>query len=183
MDRRSRHHIGVKSAAVLITGPPGAGKSSVLENLSTLLEIDGLAFGALESEQLGWGSPWLYGDPVLRQLSAVLTLQREAGRSLFLVAATTETSTELAEVLAAIGTDEVVTVLLMATPGLVAERLAAREPADWPGKPDLIEHARQLARSMPTLQGTDITIPTDGRQPRDVAVELRAALRARGLSV
>jgi hypothetical protein len=40
--------------AMLLTGAPGAGKTSVLEKLATLLEIEGVEFGALESEQLGW---------------------------------------------------------------------------------------------------------------------------------
>jgi hypothetical protein len=66
--------------AVLSTGAPGAGKSSVLEKLATLLEIEGVEFGALESEQLGLGSPWLSGEPWLSQLRAVLERQRQAGR-------------------------------------------------------------------------------------------------------
>ena len=45
--------------ALILTGPPGTGKLSVLEALTTLLEIDDLEFSALESEQLAWGSPWL----------------------------------------------------------------------------------------------------------------------------
>jgi hypothetical protein len=57
--------------------------------LSTLLEVDELAFGALESEQLAWGSPWLRPSEWLPQLAAVICLQRAAGRRLFLVAATT----------------------------------------------------------------------------------------------
>lgn len=43
--------------ALILTGPPGAGKSSVLEALTTLLELDGVEYSALESEQLAWGSP------------------------------------------------------------------------------------------------------------------------------
>ena len=97
--------------AVLLTGAPGAGKSSVLEELATLLEIDGVEFGALESEQLGWGLPWLSGEPWLNQLRAVLDLQRQAGRRRFLLAATTETSDELAAVRDAIAVDQLVSVL------------------------------------------------------------------------
>lgn len=92
----------------------GAGKSSVLEKLATLLEIEGIEFGALESEQLGWGSPWLSGEPWLGQLRAVLELQRQAGRRRFLIAATTETSEELAAVRDAIAVDRLVAVLLSA---------------------------------------------------------------------
>ena len=171
------------TAAVLLTGAPGAGKTSVLESLATLLEIDDVAFGALESEQLGWGSPWLSDEAWLKLLRAVLELQREAGRRMFLIAATTETSDELATVTEAIGVDQVTSVLLTAPAELIAARIDAREPDNWPGKRGLIEHARGLAVSMRELVGIDIRIDTDGRRPADVAVELRDTLRARGVRV
>ena len=172
----------MKTIAVLVTGPPGAGKSSVLEALATLLEIEGVEFGALESEQLGWGSPWLGGEPWLRQLSAVLEYQRQAGRRRFLIAATTETTDELAAVTDALGVDQVVSVLLCAAPDVVAARVDAREPDAWPGKRRLIAHARRLAVSMRDLARIDIRIETDGRAPVDVAAELREALRHHGLA-
>jgi chloramphenicol 3-O-phosphotransferase len=173
----------MKTMAVVLTGPPGAGKSSVLESLATLLEIEGVEFGALESEQLGWGSPWLCGEPWLRQLRAVLELQRQARRRRFLVAATTETTEELAAVVAAIAVDHIVTVLLHAPPELVAARIDAREPDAWPGKQRLIEHARHLAVSMRALDGIDIRIDTSERTARDVAAELRETLRRYGWTV
>lgn len=168
--------------AVLLTGPPGAGKSSVLEELATLLEIEGLEFGALESEQLAWGSPWLCGEQWLGQVRTVLGLQRQAGRHRFLIAATTETTEELAAVRDAIAVDRLVSALLVAPPDVVAARIDAREPDAWPGKQELIEHARHLAISMRNLAGIDIRIDTDGRETGDVAVELREALRAHGLT-
>lgn len=171
------------TTAVLLTGAPGAGKTSVLEKLATLLEIDGVAFGALESEQLGWGSPWLNGEPWLTQLRTVLELQRQAGRRMFLVAATTETTEELAAVIEAIATEQVVSVLLNVPADVAAARIDAREPDAWPGKHRLIEHARELAISMQELAGIDIRIDTEDRRPVDVALELRGLLRARGLSI
>jgi chloramphenicol 3-O-phosphotransferase len=168
--------------AVLLTGAPGAGKSSVLEKLATLLEIEGVEFGALESEQLGWGSPWLSGEPWLGQLRAVLDLQRQAGRRRFLIAATTETSDELAAVRHAIGVDHLVSVLLRVPPEVAAARIDAREPDAWPGKPGLIEHARHLAVSMGNLEGIDIRIDTDRQEAGDIATELREALRPHGLA-
>jgi hypothetical protein len=168
--------------AVLLTGPPGAGKSSVLEKLATLLEIEGVEFGALESEQLGWGSPWLWGEPWLGQLRAVLELQRRAGRRRFLIAATTETTEELAAVCDAIAVDRLISVLLSVPPGVAAARIDAREPDAWPGKQGLIEHARQLAVAMRSLAGIDIRIDTDGREAGEVAVELREVLRPYGLA-
>jgi hypothetical protein len=163
--------------AVILTGPPGAGKSSVLEALTTSLEIDGIEYSALESEQLAWGSPWLSAEQWLPQLVALMALQRKVGRRLFLVAATTETTDELRGVVQAVGADRSVVVLLVAAPEVVAARIDAREPDRWPGKPDLIEHARSLAVSMPRdLAGVDAQILTEGRAAVDVAAQLREVL-------
>jgi hypothetical protein len=52
--RNGRENVWV-TAALILTGSPGSGKSSVLDTLSTLLEIDGTSFGAIESEQLACG--------------------------------------------------------------------------------------------------------------------------------
>jgi hypothetical protein len=114
---------------------------------------------------------------VRKQLSAVLDLQRTAGRTTFLVAATTETSEELAAVAEAIGVDRIATVLLTAPAEVVAARIAAREPDIWPAKQGLIALARQLAISMPQLAGIDFRVDTDGRDPADVAVDVLTAMR------
>jgi hypothetical protein len=83
------------TAALILTGSPGSGKSSVLDALSTLLEIDGASCGAIESEQLARGWPWLKASGWIPQLAAIVALQKAAGRRLFLVVATTETELEL----------------------------------------------------------------------------------------
>jgi predicted ATPase len=96
--------------ALILTGPPGAGKSSVLEALTTLLELDGVEYSALESEQLAWGSPWLSPAQWLPQLTAVMALQRNVRRRLFLLAAMTESTDELRGVADAVGTDRTLVV-------------------------------------------------------------------------
>ena len=100
----------------------------------------------------------------------------------FLIAATTETSDELAAVRDAIAVDQLVAVLLTVPPEVAAGRIDAREPDTWPGKPGLIDHAAHLAVSMRDLAGIDIRIDTDGREVGDVASELREALRSYGLT-
>jgi chloramphenicol 3-O-phosphotransferase len=169
-----------ESVALLLIGAPGAGKSSVLDALSTLLEVDAIAHGAIESEQLARGAPLLGADVWTAQLAAVLAIQCEAGRRLFLIAATTETKAQLAA-LRATGAQRSLTVCLQATAELVAERLDRREPDRWPGKSGLIAHARKLAVSIPTLDGIDVSIDTEGRGPEDVAALVLEELRTRGL--
>jgi chloramphenicol 3-O-phosphotransferase len=167
------------TVALILTGPPGAGKSSVLEALTTLLEIDGVEFSALESEELARGSPWLPAEQWLPQLAAVMGLQRDFGRRVFLVVATTETAEELRGVAEAVGADRTLAVLLIAAPDVVAARIEAREPDRWPGKAGLVEHARALAATMPReLEGVDARVETGGRTAADVAVEVRDLLVA-----
>lgn len=161
---RARHTWPV-SAALVLTGAPRAAKSSVLEALTTLLEIDGTAYGAIESEQLAWGSPWLQAGEWIPHLAADLSLQRQAGRRLFLVAATTEIADELRDVVDAVAVEQVIVVCLRATPDTVAARIATREPDAWPGKAALTAHARQLARTIPAIGGLDLVVETEARAP------------------
>jgi cytidylate kinase len=164
------------TAALVLTGAPGTGKSSVLGALTTLLELEGVEYGAIESEQLAWGSPWLAPAQWTALLGSVVAFQRRAGRRLFLVAATTETAEELEGVVTAIAAQRVVVVCLSAPADVVAARIAEREPDAWPGKRDLVERARRLSCTMPSIEGVGLVIDTEGRDPADVAAEVRAAL-------
>jgi chloramphenicol 3-O-phosphotransferase len=155
--------------ALVLTGAPGSGKSSVLQALGTELELRGVEYGAIESEQLAWGSPWLAPAQWLPQLAAVLRLQVDAGRRLLLVAATTETTAELRGVVEATGADQVLVVCLRARPATVGARIDRREPDRWPGKRGLIEHARGLAEAIPVIDGIDHVIGTDDARAEDVA--------------
>jgi chloramphenicol 3-O-phosphotransferase len=177
---RSRQN-GVMSGALILTGAPGSGKSSVLDALSTLLEIDGVPFGAIESDELARGWPWLAPSEWLTQLAAAIALQREAGRENFLVVATTENEDELKAVVNAVAADRVVVICLSAPSDLVAKRVANREPDSWPGKAALIEHSRQLAHEIPRIPGIDVILPTNERNVNDVATEARTVLLTRGM--
>jgi hypothetical protein len=163
------------SAALVLTGAPGAGKSSVLGALATRLEIEGVAFGAIESEHLGWGSPWLPAPAEAEQLAMVLDYQRRAGRGLFLVAVTAETTERLAATVAATGAERTSAVCLTASAETVARRLDRREPDLWPGKADLIARARELAVAIPRLAGIDLHVSTENRDAHAVADEIFAA--------
>jgi thymidylate kinase len=167
----------LSGGALVLTGAPGAGKTSVLEALSGLLEAAGVAHGALESEQLAWGAPWLADDAVFAQLAAVYALQRAAGRRLFLVSATTETAAELEGVVRAVGAEPSLVVCLDVAPATASARVAAREPDWWSGKAALVAHAAELALTIPRLAGVDAVISTEDRDARDVAGEILRRMR------
>jgi cytidylate kinase len=168
-------------AALLLTGAPGTGKSSTLEALSTLLEIDAVSHGAIEAEQLAWGWPWLSFGEAAAELGAVLEIQRRAGRRLFLVAAGVEDEQEMRLVIGALRADLVLVVCLSAPPDVVAARLEDREPDHWPGKLDLIRRARKLALTMPRVEGIDLVVDTAATDARAAAAQIREAMDAHGL--
>ncbi|HUA48622.1 MAG TPA: hypothetical protein VMA77_25545 [Solirubrobacteraceae bacterium] len=169
------------SGALILTGAPGAGKSSVLDALSTMLELERVPFGAVETEQLARGWPWLRASEWMPQLAAVIDLQRQLGRETFLVVATTETEQELRAVIDAVGADRTLVACLSAPPPLVACRVYEREPDEWPGKLALIEHARKLAEEIPSLPSIDFTLSTVDRDVHEVATEVRRLLASTGI--
>jgi broad-specificity NMP kinase len=148
-------------AALVLTGAPGSGKTSVLRALGTRLEIAGHNYGMIESEQLAMGSPLLSSEEWIPQLAAVLRLQRQAGRRLFLVAATVESAADLYGVVNAAAADKTLVVCLHAAADTLAARVDAREPDAWPGKQALVDHTRELAGQVAEIEGIDLFIDTD----------------------
>ena len=173
------------SGALILTGAPGSGKSSVLDALTTLLEIERVHFGAVESEQLARGYPWLLASEWVPQLAAVVALQKVVGRDTFLVVATTEDRDQLLAVVNAVDAEPVLVVCLAASTDIAAERVAAREPDSWPGKArrpsEALDHARTLAQQIPAIPGLDLVISTVDRAAADVAAEIRQALWDHGI--
>jgi adenylate kinase family enzyme len=165
----------------VITGAPGAGKSTVAEALTTLLDNAGVPHGAIESEQLAWGSPWLEEALAYEQLAVLLRMQRGYGRRLFVVVATTETQEDLDGLLSAVGAARSLVVALTVPGEVASARVLEREPERWAARDSLAEHAAELAPVIPALPGVDLVLSTDGRDEDSVASELLEAMRARGL--
>jgi len=160
--------------ALVLTGPPGAGKTSVLTALVDALSDDGIAHAALEVEAAVWTHPSLSPEQQARHVQTLSALFREHGFDLLLVAHTLETDADTAALLAAVGADEHGLVRLEAAPATLAARIAEREPPSWSGLPALMAHARELAATMPALAGVDLVLGTEDERPEDVAARIRA---------
>jgi hypothetical protein len=161
---------------VVITGPPGAGKTSVLTALVDALTDEDIPHAAIELEMLAWTHPALSDDVWLRHVKATCELYREAGHRLLLVAETLETDDDLARLLDALGADAHFLVRLEARPATLVARIIDREPESWSGLAGLVEHTQVLATTMPALRGVDLVVSTEGERPEAVAARIRAAL-------
>ena len=161
---RGRHH-----------RPPGAGKSSVLQRTDALQ--DDIAHAAVEVETLVWTHPALTEEQSRRQIRLNCRLFRDAGHTLLLLAHTLETRRRH-RTAGGLDADDTVLVPLEAQPQTLVERIIEREPASWSGLPGLVEHAKELAITMPDLAGVDLVVSTEGQRPEDVAARIRAALPA-----
>ncbi|HZA04116.1 MAG TPA: hypothetical protein VE617_06105 [Propionibacteriaceae bacterium] len=93
---------------VLLTGAYGTGKSSLAEEMAHVLELRGVAFGALDLDWLGWfGAPGLgegqSRDVFLRNLAAVTANYRAAGVLRFVLAGSVRDRDQVIELEAAAG--------------------------------------------------------------------------------
>jgi ribose 1,5-bisphosphokinase PhnN len=170
--------------AFVLTGPPGAGKSSVLEALSDALVDDDIAHATVETEALTATHPPLEDAQWLAHVQAACRLHRHQGQRLLLLATTVERDTDLRAVRDAVGADEHAVVRLEAEPETLARRIVAREPEGWSGLDSLVAASARLARVIANLDGIDLAFSTEDARPSDVAARIRdafpAALRAPG---
>jgi GTPase SAR1 family protein len=161
---------------LVITGPPGAGKTSVLTALVDSLTDDDVPHAAVELETLAWTHPALSDDLWLRHIQTTCALYREAGHRLLLVAETLESDDDVDRLLEVLGADAHFLVRLEAPAATLVERIIEREPESWSGLAGLVEHTQELAVTMPGLSGVDLVVTTEAQRPEAVAERIRAAL-------
>lgn len=163
---------------VVITGAPGAGKTSVLTALMGILEADDVRFAAVEVEALALVHPWPDSDAAFDHLAHVAESFRRRGYPWLLVTATIENPDYLRRLLDAIASDEVTLVRLEAPPAVLRERITRREPSDWVGLARLLDAAGTLATAIAALPGVDLVLSTEQADPRTVAAAVRDAAQS-----
>ena len=143
---------------VLLTGAPGAGKTTVLTALSDLLAERDVRHRAIDLDALSWTHPPSEVPPAA--LAALLE-----GHDLVHVAAAEPVD---------VG-DETLLVELTAPPESLRERLDAREPAGWPGLDALIAKAE----SYDPVPDAALTFATDALSPEAMAARVLQILQGR----
>jgi broad-specificity NMP kinase len=161
--------------ALVITGPPGSGKTSVLEALSDELVVEDVRHAAVETEALTSAHPPLDDDQWFAPVQAVCRLYRRFGFPLLLVTMTVEDLEDLRRLLAAIGADGHAVVRLEAAPDTLRRRIVEREPEDWSGLEELTAAAVRLSTTIAEIDGIGLALSTEAQHPHDVAQRIRDA--------
>jgi Zeta toxin len=145
---------------VVITGPPGSGKSAVAGLAHDTLGEAGVANALIEADHVRRAHPPPAPGQVLAHIRTLLDSYAQTGHDLVFVTETLETAADLRALLAALAPADVAVVRLDAEPETVQARVLAREPETWSGRVALARHARDLAVSMRALPEADLVLAT-----------------------
>ena len=157
----------------MLTGPPGAGKTSVLEALSDALCAEDVRHATVEVEALTSAHPPLDDDQWPAPVEAVCGLYRRFGYELLLVTATVESDDDLRGLLGAIGADEHFVVRLEAEPETLSRRIIEREPDTFTELDELVAAAARLSPVIAGLDGIALALSTERERPTAVAKRIR----------
>ena len=161
--------------ALVLTGPPGAGKTSVLEALTDALTGEDVRHAAVEVEALTSAHPPLDDEQWVMPVEEICALYRRFGYDLLLVTATVERAEDLRDLVAAIAADAHVVVRLHAGPETLRRRIIDREPETFAELDELVAASARLAPVIAGLDGIALALSTEGRRPAEVAADIRDA--------
>lgn len=161
--------------AVLVTGPPGSGKTVTLTALLDALAEDGIPHAGVDVDEVSWAYPF----PDLAQRCEHLRAWRDsharAGATLLVVAEVIESEAHHADVLAALGADDHLLVRLQADLATLRERITAREPDGWFGLGHLLDETKRLQAAMPSLEGAHLVLDSERLTVPEITESIRSA--------
>jgi broad-specificity NMP kinase len=160
--------------AVVVTGPPGAGKTACLTALTDALVDDRIAHAGVDVDEVAWAYPFPSDQQRLVLLGNAWDAHRRAGHELLLVAEVVESDAHLADLLAAVGADDHLLVRLEATPATMQERIVAREPPGWSGLEHLLGEVQRYAISLEELNGVHLALDSEQLSPEEEVARIRA---------
>ncbi len=163
---------GATVPVLLITGPPGAGKSSAAERVSDLFDHAGIDHAVVDLDELDRSTASTGPDLHFANLAAVWSNYAAAGASRLVVAWTLDSPGELDRLRAAVPGACVRVCRLRARPATVVERVARREPPLV--REQLKALALKYADRMEREGLGDYVVDSEGRSLEEVAAEVAA---------
>ena len=165
----------------VITGPPGAGKSTTAGALQDRLWDEGRASALIEVDELARCCPLPEREQVLKHVRDLARSYEEIGHDLLFVTDTCETDEWYAGLAEALPEGERLLVLLNASGPTLRSRVTAREPAQWSGLDELLAAAERLGEQMRGLAGVDVHIDTEHGSAAEAVDEIYRRLQDKGL--
>ena len=160
---------------VLLTGPPGAGKTVTLLALSDALVEARVPHASADVDELAWAYPFPDLAQRCEHLRDWCHSHRRAGRTLLLVAEVIESQGHLGDVLAALDADDHLLVRLEAEPATLRRRILAREAEGWFGLDHLLKEMEHLHPAMAELAAFTSCWTPSARPRREIVEAIRAA--------
>ncbi len=161
--------------AVLLTGPPGSGKTVALTALLDALAADGIPHAGVDVDEVAWAFPFPDLSQRCEHLRAWRDSHSRAGTTLLVVAEVIESEAHLAEVLDVLGADDYLMARLHANLSTLRERIIAREPDGWFALDYLLDETQRLHTTMPSLEGVHVVLDTEHLTVQQLTESVRAA--------
>ena len=166
--------------AIVVTGPVGAGKTTIMATLTELLEEHGIPNGGVDMDHFRWFYPKSTEDPFggeigRKNLAFVAANYRSIGISTLVLADVVEHENSRLELQTVLPDYSVVVVRLKVPMHLIEERLKVRESTEnlqW-----YLNRAPELEQIMEDASVGDFVIEVGQRNPREVAEDIARQLQ------